>query len=160
MGFLIGFLTFVMVVNCVVLCLLVLVQLPKKEAGMGLAFGGSASDALFGAGSGNVLTRITKYSAGVFFVLAILLAGLQSSYHTRHTTAFEQGLSHPAQTAPSSTMPAPPTPELPAAQSKSPAGSVAMPLLPETNASAKPLVTAPAAGAGSSNSAPAPAAPK
>ena len=45
-----------------------LIQLPKKDAGAGLAFGGGATDALFGAGSGNVLTKITKYAATVFFV--------------------------------------------------------------------------------------------
>ena len=63
MGFLIGLLTVVMVLNCVILIFLVLIQLPKKDAGAGLAFGGGATDALFGAGSGNVLTKITKYAA-------------------------------------------------------------------------------------------------
>ncbi len=57
MGFLIGLLTVVMVLDCLVLIFLVLIQLPKKEAGAGLAFGGAATDALFGAGSGNVLTQ-------------------------------------------------------------------------------------------------------
>ena len=52
-------------------------QLPKKEAGAGMAFGGGATDALFGAGSGNALTKITKYSAGVFFGLVIVLSMLQ-----------------------------------------------------------------------------------
>ena len=56
MGFVIGLLTFLMILDCIVLVMLILIQLPKKEAGAGLAFGGSASDALFGAGSGNVLT--------------------------------------------------------------------------------------------------------
>ena len=49
-----------LVLNCLLLILLVLVQLPKKDAGAGMAFGGGAADALFGAGSGNVLTKITK----------------------------------------------------------------------------------------------------
>ena len=53
MSLLIAFLTFILVVNCLLLILLVLVQLPKKEAGAGVAFGGGATDALFGAGSGN-----------------------------------------------------------------------------------------------------------
>jgi preprotein translocase subunit SecG len=68
-------LTVLMFLDCVLLIFLVLLQLPKKEAGMGgTAFGGAATDALFGAGSGNVLTKITKYVAGLFFVLAILMA--------------------------------------------------------------------------------------
>jgi preprotein translocase subunit SecG len=87
MGFFIGLLTFVLVLNCIVLILLVLMQLPKKDAGAGLAFGGGATDALFGAGSGNVLTKATKYSATIFFVLAILIGVLQSRYHDRSTNA-------------------------------------------------------------------------
>lgn len=74
MSLLTGFLTVLMVACCILLVLLVLLQLPKKEAGAGLAFGGAATDALFGAGSGNVLTRITKYVATAFFLLAIVLA--------------------------------------------------------------------------------------
>lgn len=89
MGFLIGLLTFVLVVDCAFLILLVLIQLPKKEAGAGLAFGGAASDALFGAGSGTVLTKITKYAAAVFFGLALLLAVMQKN---RSTSAFEKSL--------------------------------------------------------------------
>ena len=87
MGFLIGLFTVVMVLDCLVLILLVLIQLPKKEAGMGLAFGGAATDALFGAGSGNVLTKITKYAATTFFVLSVVLSLMQSYYHRRTTSA-------------------------------------------------------------------------
>ena len=92
MGFLIGLLTVVMVLDCVALILLVLIQLPKKDAGAGLAFGGGATDALFGAGSGNVLTKITKYAAGTFFVLAVVLSLMQRAYQGRTTSAFEEGL--------------------------------------------------------------------
>ena len=66
MGFIIGLLTLVMVFDCIILIFLVLIQLPKKDAGAGLAFGAGATDALFGAGSGTVLTKITKYAAGGF----------------------------------------------------------------------------------------------
>lgn len=114
MGFIIGILTFVLVLDCLALILLVLIQLPKKEAGMGLAFGGAATDALFGAGSGNVLTKITKYAAGAFFVLAIVLSLLQSSYHRRTTNAFKQALEKAGTTAPAGvTQPAPTTPTAP-----------------------------------------------
>ena len=80
MSFLIGLLTFVLVLVSVPIILLVLIQLPKKEAGVGVAFGGGATEALFGAGSGNVLTKATKYAAVVFFVLAILVGLLQSRF--------------------------------------------------------------------------------
>lgn len=71
-------LSLVLVLCCLFLGLLILIQLPKKEAGLGQAFGGAATEALFGAGSGNTLTKLTKYSAGVFVVLCVLLAWMTS----------------------------------------------------------------------------------
>src|SRR5271154_3576506 len=88
------FLTVLMFLDCVILVLLVLLQLPKKEAGAGMAFGGGATDALFGAGSGNVLTKITKYAAGIFFVLAIIMAMVASRQHnTSGVNALQEELS-------------------------------------------------------------------
>ncbi|MGH7971181.1 MAG: preprotein translocase subunit SecG [Limisphaerales bacterium] len=114
MGFVIGLLTLLMLLDCLVLVLLVLVQLPKKEAGAGLAFGGAATDALFGAGSGNVLTKITKYTATAFFVFAVGLSLLQSNYHRRTTSSFTQKLKEagqaPLTTAPPASTPANPGP--------------------------------------------------
>jgi preprotein translocase subunit SecG len=92
MSFFIGILTFFLVINCAVLILLILIQLPKKDAGAGLAFGGGAADALFGAGSGNALTKITKYSTIVFFALALTIGVLQNRAHQGNTAAFEKQL--------------------------------------------------------------------
>jgi protein translocase SecG subunit len=78
MSILIAFLTLVLVVNSLLLILLVLIQLPKKEAGAGLAFGGSTTDALFGAGSGNALTKLTKYAATTFLGLSLLVGLLNA----------------------------------------------------------------------------------
>lgn len=86
MSFLIGLLTAVLVLDCLVLIFLVLIQLPKKEAGAGLAFGGGATDALFGAGSGNVLTRITQYAAGVLFVLTVAISILNGKVRRDENT--------------------------------------------------------------------------
>jgi preprotein translocase subunit SecG len=61
------------------LILLVLVQLPKKDAGAGMAFGAGTADALFGAGSGNLLTKITGWTAGILLALSLFLGLLQSS---------------------------------------------------------------------------------
>ncbi|MEO6183574.1 MAG: preprotein translocase subunit SecG [Verrucomicrobiota bacterium] len=88
----IGLLTVLMVLDCVLLILLVLIQLPKKEAGAGMAFGGAATDALFGAGSGNALTKITKYVAAAFFVLALTLSLTMSRQKRPGGTAIEQEL--------------------------------------------------------------------
>jgi preprotein translocase subunit SecG len=67
-------LTVILFLNCLFMILLVLVQLPKKEAGLGTAFGGGATDALFGAGAGNVLTKLTKWCAVLFLVLCLALS--------------------------------------------------------------------------------------
>jgi preprotein translocase subunit SecG len=54
--------------------LLILIQLPKKESGSGLAFGGGTLDMALGAGAGNVLTKLTKVSASLFLLLCLVLA--------------------------------------------------------------------------------------
>jgi preprotein translocase subunit SecG len=119
MGFIIILLTIVMVVDCLFLILLVLMQLPKKDAGAGLAFGGAATDALFGAGSGNFLTKATKYGAAVFFVLAVLLSLLQSRYYHKPAIDFQRQIEQASQPvaapiAPPATAPASTTPVAPA----------------------------------------------
>jgi protein translocase SecG subunit len=73
MSFVAGLLTAVLVLDSLFLILLILVQLPKKEAGVGQAFGGGATDALFGAGTGNALTKMTKYAATIFLALCLVL---------------------------------------------------------------------------------------
>ena len=87
MTFIVGLLTFVIVLNALLLILLVLVQLPKKDAGAGMAFGGGTADALFGAGSGNALTKITKYAVVVFLLLALFLGYLHDRIHTNTSAA-------------------------------------------------------------------------
>src|SRR5215831_6751729 len=114
MGFFIALLTLVMVLDSLVLIFLVLIQLPKKDAGAGLAFGATATDALFGAGSGTVLTKITKYAAGGFFFLALVLSVMQSNYHRRAGSEFSKRLEQAASAQlptrpPSSTSAAPAT---------------------------------------------------
>lgn len=101
MSFIIGLLTVVLVLNCLLLILLVLVQLPKKEAGAGMAFGGAATDALFGAGSGNVLTKVTKYATIGFFVLTLLVSVLQSANRSNTGKDLEEAMSRQASATPS-----------------------------------------------------------
>jgi preprotein translocase subunit SecG len=131
MSFFIGVLTFFLVINCAVLILLVLIQLPKKDAGAGLAFGGGAADALFGAGSGNALTKITKYAAGIFFVLTLGIGILQDSSHQGNTSAFEKQLEQIQTQTP------PPSPSaVPAAAPKS--SLLSAPLPTDSNTPAAP----------------------
>ncbi|HQC43024.1 MAG TPA: preprotein translocase subunit SecG [Verrucomicrobiota bacterium] len=98
MEFIVGLFRFILFVDCALLILLVLIQLPKKEAGLGVAFGGAATDALFGAGAGNAITKLTKWCAVFFFVLSLGIAAADSHYArvrreaiTRQMLAVESG---------------------------------------------------------------------
>ena|ERR1700733_14575850 len=131
MSFLVIIFTFLLVINCAVLVLLILVQLPKKDAGAGLAFGGGAADALFGAGSGNALTKITKWATVAFILLSIILGSLEVKLNTGSQSEFEQGVEQQQQiqTAPRMQAPAP----APSSSSVTPSSAPAMPLLSSTN---------------------------
>jgi len=127
-------LTFFLVLDCLFLGLLVLMQLPKKEAGLGgAAFGGGAVDALIGAGAGNVLTKATKYSAIVFFVLVVSLSLLHSNYSRRNVTAVSAAIA--AQT-PATQATQPPSMTLPEIKSSTNPAT--------TNSQAAPSSTTPA----------------
>ena len=132
MSLLIGLLTAVLVVDCLLLILLVLVQLPKKEAGAGLAFGAGAADALFGAGAGNPLTKITKFAAVAFFALLIMIAMLQKSVHGGKLDKFKSGVEMENKQAV-----APQATSAVAAAISTNAGPVATPAAVSTNAAPK-----------------------
>ncbi len=142
MDLIIGLLTLVLVIDSLFLTLLILIQLPKKEAGLGLAFGASTTDALFGAGSGTVVSRITKYSAGVFLVLSLVLSVMRTHHAKTGSRAIADEIDRQATT---SVIPMPvtvpsnmPLPVLPAAVSN------LAPVLPVPAAS-NPPVPAPSA---------------
>ena len=61
------------VIVSLLIILLVLMQRPKNE-GLGAAFGGGATDQLFGAQTTNVLQTITRWLGGMFFVLTLMLS--------------------------------------------------------------------------------------
>jgi len=93
MSYFAGVLTFLLVVNCLLLILLILMQLPKKDAGAGMAFGGAAADALFGAGSGNFLTQTTRYATIVLFLLSLGLGFVEDRLHNQNSGAeFEKAV--------------------------------------------------------------------
>lgn len=78
MSFLIGVLLFVLFFNAIFLVLLILVQLPKKEAGIGMAFGGGAGEALFQGGAANALSKMTTRGTIVFLSLTLVVSILVS----------------------------------------------------------------------------------
>jgi protein translocase SecG subunit len=153
MGFITGLLTFILVIDCLFLIFLVLMQLPKKEAGIGTAFGGGATDALFGPGSGNVLTKATKYSAGIFLVLALILSVLGAQRATSKNQNIRQKLDQNAGVAPALPMPGTPNTQI-APAAVPPATNV----LKVTATNAAPAVTPPAPAPAATNK-PAAAAP-
>jgi preprotein translocase subunit SecG len=137
MVWLIVLLTVLLVIDCLFLVLLVLVQLPKKEAGLGQAFGSGTTDALFGAGSGNALTKLTKYFTAGFFILTLSLSILKAQQVKSGRSGLERALEKAAATE---SAPAPPQ-GAPAATAPTTASPV--PLTTPTNL----LSTQPATGA-------------
>jgi len=140
MSFIIGLLTVILVLDCLLLLLLILIQLPKKEAGAGVAFGGGATDALFGAGSGTALTKITKYSAGVFLGLSLLLSVMRAQQANEGGRKFEEELKRKAAAGPVIPSALAPTNSM----TSTAAVPAALPLLQPSN----PAKTKPAAGPG------------
>jgi preprotein translocase subunit SecG len=64
---------------CAFLMLVVLLQ-QGKGGGMGAAFGGGATQQVFGGrGAGNILTRATAVCAGIFMLTSVSLAWVSSS---------------------------------------------------------------------------------
>lgn len=111
MSILLGILTFVLIIVSIFLVLVVLAQ-KSKDGGMGAALGGGAAEAAFGAETANVLTRATKYSAILFFVLAFML--YLGRIYERKTSGAAGGalptITVPAAAAPVTTAPATTTP--------------------------------------------------
>ncbi|NMD21668.1 MAG: preprotein translocase subunit SecG, partial [Verrucomicrobia bacterium] len=144
MALVIGLLTFLLVLNSLLIILLVLVQLPKKEAGAGLAFGGSASDALFGAGSGTVLSRITKYGVGIFLTLSFTVSVLYT--HSAKVSRQSVMLELERQVGAASAIPSAVATNVPAPVFQPLTTNLPLPVVPSTATNAPVAVPAHAAG--------------
>ena len=69
----IGIFSFLLLLLCLFTLLLVLVQKPRADGGLGAALGGGSMEAALGAESSNVLNKTTIYSVIVFFILTFAL---------------------------------------------------------------------------------------
>jgi len=136
MIWLITILTVLLVIDCLLLMLLVLVQLPKKEAGLGQAFGGGTTEALFGAGSGNALTKMTKYTAGIFFILTLIVSMLSVQLSRSKKSSLERNIQKVSAEADPISVPSTPA---------TPTGAPA----PAPDAATKPLLTTTTTNVGS-----------
>lgn len=141
MTFLSYLLSFLLIVDSLLLGLLVLIQLPKKEAGVGMAFGGGAADALFGAGSGTALTKLTKYCAIAFFILVLGLCIIENKSKSSTSPEFRRAYESsapPAPATPPQTAPATTTSNAPGFSLTSESAATNAPSLTNTNKPAAP----------------------
>ncbi|MDR0756206.1 MAG: preprotein translocase subunit SecG [Puniceicoccales bacterium] len=82
LNFLIGVGSVFLVALCAWLILLILMQKPSANAGMGAALGGGVAESAFGGEASNVLVRWTVYGIVAFFLTALLLTLCQiPKYH-------------------------------------------------------------------------------
>jgi preprotein translocase subunit SecG len=72
--FFIFFLTSILLGICAFTILLILMQRPSEESGMGATLGGGAATSVFGGEAVNVLAKITKYCTIIFFILSFILS--------------------------------------------------------------------------------------
>ncbi len=59
-----------LVIVCALALLVILMQRPSANAGMGAALGGGAAESVFGGDSANVLNKMTYSLIAIFFVLS------------------------------------------------------------------------------------------
>lgn len=136
MSYIVIVLAFLLVAISGILVLLILVQLPKKDAGAGLAFGGGTADALFGAGSGTALTKITKWVTFAFVLLAVILGALVTHLNHGNQSEFGNAIEQQQQmqgTPSQQPQVAPQTPPPSSSPASSHSAAPAMPLYSATN---------------------------
>jgi preprotein translocase subunit SecG len=73
MNIIIALSSFVLILLCLFTLLVVMVQKPKGDGGLGAALGGGSMEAALGAETGSLLTKITIYAVIGFFVLSFAL---------------------------------------------------------------------------------------
>ena len=129
---------------CILVVLVILMQRPSANAGMGSALGGGAAETVFGGESANVLSKMTTTLTVILFILSF---GLYLGFVAREKTGTKA--LDPKATAPAAAPAAPAS-----AATKAPAAATT----PPAPAAAKPQPTpAPAATTPAKPAAPAPA---
>jgi len=119
MGVFLGILYALQIIVSILLILIVLMQRTSKE-GLGLAFGSSMGETVFGSRAGNVLIKITTYLAAFFLGNTLLIAKLQTGA-SRSVAARTAPAVPPAATAGEQTSVLPVAP--PEAETPAPAGA-------------------------------------
>ena len=130
---------------CILVVLVILMQRPSANAGMGSALGGGAAETVFGGESANVLSKMTTALTVILFVLSF---GLYLGFVAREkpvAKALDAKSTAPvaAPAAPAAAVPVTPavtTPAAPAAAAAKPQSTPA----PAATTPAKPAAPAPA----------------
>jgi preprotein translocase subunit SecG len=125
---------------CILVVLVILMQRPSANAGMGAALGGGAAETVFGGESANVLSKMTTTLTVILFVLSF---GRYLGFVAREKPSVKAldaaATAAPAAPAAAAAAPAAPAPvTAPAAQPQStPAPAAATPVKPAAPAPAK-----------------------
>lgn len=126
---------------CILVVLVILMQRPSANAGMGAALGGGAAETVFGGESTNVLSKMTTTLTVILFVLSF---GLYLGFVAREKPSAKAldakataPVAAPAATAPAATAPAAPAATAPAKPQSTPAPAATTPAKPAAPAPAK-----------------------
>jgi preprotein translocase subunit SecG len=125
---------------CILVVLVILMQRPSANAGMGAALGGGAAETVFGGESANVLSKMTTTLTVILFILSF---GLYLGFVAREKPSVKAldaaATAAPAAPAAAAAAPAAPAPvTAPAAKPQStPAPAAATPVKPAAPAPAK-----------------------
>jgi preprotein translocase subunit SecG len=132
---------------CILVVLVILMQRPSANAGMGSALGGGAAETVFGGESANVLSKMTTTLTVILFVLSF---GLYLGFVAREkpvTKALDAKATTPVASPAVPTATAPAAPKAPVATPTAPAPAAAKPQstpAPAATTPAKPAAPAPA----------------
>jgi len=127
---------------CILVVLVILMQRPSANAGMGSALGGGAAETVFGGESANVLSKMTTTLTVILFILSF---GLYLGFVAREkpvTKALDAKATAPvaAPAAPAAVAPKAPAATIPAPAAAKPQSTPA----PAASTPAKPAAPAPA----------------
>ncbi len=121
---------------CLLVVLIILMQRPSANAGMGSALGGGAAESVFGGESANVLSKMTTTLTVILFILSF---GLYLGFVAREKKV-------PSAIAPAAaTTTKPATPEVPAATTATTPAAPAALTVPATTTPTAPAAKAPEA---------------
>jgi preprotein translocase subunit SecG len=134
---------------CLLVVLIILMQRPSANAGMGSALGGGAAESVFGGESANVLSKMTTTLTVILFILSFGLylgfvarekkvpSAIAPAAVTTAKPATPEAPAAPATTAPAATTPAAPAPAAPAVPAAKAPEAPQAPVAPATPAPAK-----------------------